>query len=99
MAEVRLRPRAEDDLADIRKYTKDTWSATKADVYISTLLDMMEALAEQPNRGRSAEDFLTGAFKQKCRSHVIFYLKAAYGVEIVRVLHGRMDFTARLSDD
>lgn len=76
VAEARLRPRAEADLAEIWNYSRDQWSIARADEYVGALFDAMARLAEKPSCGRSAEDIRPGYRKQKVRSHVIFYRAA-----------------------
>lgn len=98
MAEARFRPRAEADLAEIWEYTKERWSLAQADTYIDALLDAADDIAKRPELGRSAEDIRPGYRKHRCQAHVIFYKPASYGVDVVRVLHGSMDFPARLKD-
>jgi toxin ParE1/3/4 len=96
MAEVKLTPAAERDLENIWRYTADRWSVEQAETYLDSLLDAMEELADNPSRGRSAEDIRPDYRRQNIGAHVIFYKRATYGITVVRVLHQRMDFDEHL---
>lgn len=99
MAEVRLRPRADADIRAIWTYTSETWSDQQANIYVDALFDMMEALAADPARGRSADEVKPGLRRQSCGSHIIFYRSEKFGADIVRVLHGRMDVLVHLANE
>jgi toxin ParE1/3/4 len=94
MAEFKLAPRAERDLEEIWHYTVEQWSVEQAENYVHGLIDAMDALAESPLRGRSAEEVRPGYRRHSVGAHVIFYVPKNYGVAIIRVLHQRMDFDA-----
>lgn len=97
--EYRVAPRAERDLEDIWRYTANQWSADQAETYVMGLLEAMDALAQEPTLGRSAEDIRPGYRRQNAGSHVIFYKMASYGITVVRVLHQQMDFATRFRTD
>ncbi len=99
MAEYRLTPRAEGDLEEIWRYTSEQWSTEQAEKYLEALVDAMELLADDPSRGRSAETVRPGYLRRNVAAHVIFYKRAKYGVVIIRVLHGRMDFKSHFDPE
>ncbi|HRO04820.1 MAG TPA: type II toxin-antitoxin system RelE/ParE family toxin [Terricaulis sp.] len=80
-------------------HTRETWSEQRAQTYVDSLFDMMEAFAAAPQRGRTADELSAGLRKQICGVHMIFYRKASDGVLIVRVLHTRMDAAFHLAND
>lgn len=94
MAEFKLAPRAERDLEEIWRYTVEQWSVEQTENYVHGLIDAMDALAENPLRGRSAEEARPGYRRHSVGAHVIFYVQKNYGVAIIRILHQRMDFDA-----
>ena len=56
-------------------------------------------LAADPMKGRDCSAIREGYRKYEAGKHIIFYRKIENGfIEIVRILHGRMDTTTRLSD-
>lgn len=90
MAEFRLRPAARRDLEVIWRETVRRWSPDQADAYIALLFDAFDAAAAFPLAGQDASDIRPGYRRRACGSHIIFYRPQDYGIEIVRVLHGRM---------
>jgi len=86
----RLRPLAEADLEGIWTYTEERWSPEQADSYVRGLLDAFAGLAAGTKVGRPA-DVREGYSKYVVGSHVIYYVQGEDGIEVVRVLHGRMD--------
>ena len=91
----RLRPRAEADLEEIWLYTRDRWSLEQANSYLRALSAAFAGLATGVCVGR-ATDVRNGYFKYTIGSHLIFYVKTEVGVEVVRVLHERMDVMRHL---
>ncbi|MCP1535986.1 type II toxin-antitoxin system RelE/ParE family toxin [Methylorubrum extorquens] len=86
---VRLSPRARGDLSRI-------WDDS-AERYIRLLAGGFDRLAEDPARGLRADEIRKGYFRLSVGSHVLFYrLGADGGIEVIRILHGRMDFKRHL---
>ena len=56
----------------------------------------IETVAEEPRRGRACDETRAGYFKYPAGSHMIFYRRAVNVVDIVRILHSRMDFEQHL---
>jgi toxin ParE1/3/4 len=97
--ELRLRPKARRDLAGIWTYTRRRWSRAQADRYVGAIYAEIEELRERPSLGRPAPIGKAPFLKRACGSHVIFYLVSENTLDVVRVLHERMDFPARLAND
>ena len=91
MADFYLRPKARKDLEDIWSYTYETWGKDQADSYIHDLDSGFRALAVNPKKGRPCDDIREGYRKHFVGKHIIFYRMAKKGIEIVRILHQRMD--------
>lgn len=96
MADVRLSPRAETDLADIAEYTIETFGVEQARRYRDDLEACFLSLAHNPRLGRIVEQLAPGLRRFVYRSHVVFYNEHKWGVLIVRVLHARMDAARHL---
>lgn len=87
-----LSPRARDDLSEIWDYTADHWGVEQADRYVRQLCAACAGLAEGRRQGRTVDAVRTGYLKYLIASHVIFYrLRAPGQIEVVRILHQRMD--------
>jgi toxin ParE1/3/4 len=96
MRRYRLSPAAQSDLDEIWTYSADRWGAARADRYIRDLIGAVEKIAAEKRRGRACDDIRPGYFRCTCQSHVIFYKLTAARVDVIRILHQRMDFTRRL---
>jgi toxin ParE1/3/4 len=79
--------------------SQSQWSAQQADEYTNALFDTMQALADDPGRGKPCDDIHPGMRRYARGSHTIFYLRNEKGAEIVRVLHSSIDFAAHLAND
>ena len=91
--------KANEDFNDIWLYTFETWSQEQADRYYNLILDEIEYIAENFESGKSMEHLRKGYRATKVKSHIIFYRKSKRDtVEIIRVLHQRMDIENRLNE-
>ena len=91
--------KANEDINDIWLYTYETWSLEQADRYYNLIMDEIEFISENFEHGKSMEHIRTGYNATKVKSHLIFYKKSSKGIlEIIRVLHQRMDIENRLND-
>ena len=88
--EYRLRPLAEDDLENIWLYTFKNWSLEQADLYVRDIIANLEDLAAGRKAGH-AVDIRDGYFRHAVGAHFIFYRVTGSVLDIVRVLHQRMD--------
>lgn len=81
-------------------YTFENWSKEQADSYLNLLLDKIEYLAEKPETGFDFSSVRKGYFKVRVKSHIIFYKidNESKTIEIIRVLHQRMDIESKLSE-
>jgi toxin ParE1/3/4 len=97
VARFRLSQRARRDLAEIWRYSAERWSEAQADRYYGALIDAIEILADRPGLARDVADLRPGYRSMPCRSHVIFFrMTDNRGIEVMRILHQRMDVRARL---
>ncbi len=91
MADFFLRPKARADLEDIWHFTFEHWGEEQADHYIHDLDNAFQALAAMPEKGRPCDDIREGYRRHTVGKHLIFYRQTVKGIEIVRILHQRMD--------
>lgn len=92
----RITNSAYDDLEKIWLYTAENWSLKQADKYINLIMDGIELIAENPAIGRDRRSLRMGYFSFNIESHVIFYKIPEEYVEIIRVLHQKMDLESNL---
>ena len=94
-----LTKKALTDINEIWVYTAENWSVEQADRYYNLIFDEIEYIAENLERARDFSHVRIGYRVSKVKSHIVFFRKLAGGVvEVVRVLHERMDIEARLND-
>jgi len=93
----RISQQAIEDLDKIWIYTLNKWSKEQADRYYNLIIAEIEFIADNYLIGKSAEQTRKNYRITKIKSHLIFYRKVDNEiVEIVRVLHQRMDIKKRL---
>lgn len=81
----------------IGRYTRKQWGKTQQISYLTQLDSAFHDLADKSDLGRACDDIRAGYFKYGVGKHVIFYRHAGKGqIEIVRILHGRMDIEQHL---
>jgi len=96
MANFTLRPAAIRDLEIIWKYTAETWDDEQADNYIHDLNDGFLLLAQMPFTGKDCSYIREGYRKYPINRHIIFYLVSSNDIEIIRILHERMDVSLNI---
>ena len=99
MPSFRLTERAKADLRSIGRYTQATWGHEQRNIYLARLDACFHLLAREPHRGRACDDIRAGYRKYHVGRHLIFYRESLEGLEIIRILHDRMDIEAHLDDD
>ena len=89
---------ASDDMEGIWWYTVEHWSVEQADRYLNLIMDALDHILIEPKSGRDFGHVREGYMAMTAGSHLIFYRLERSGdaVEIIRVLHGRMDLETRL---
>ena len=91
-----LSPRAQADLEEIWDYTAATRDTEQAEIYVRLLQEAIGAIAENPRRGRPCDEIRSGYRRYSAGSHVLFYRLVDAGIDVVRILHSRMDFEQHL---
>ena len=93
----RISKQAIRDLYSIWLYTCNKWSKEQADRYYQLIIAEIEFIAANYLAGKSINEIRTDYRVSKVKSHLIFYRKSENElVEIVRILHQRMDVKRRL---
>lgn len=96
MTRYLLSPRAKDDLANIWDYTTKRWGVDRAERYLRQIQAGIEAAVAEPKLGRTCDDIRPGYRKYPIGSHVLFYRALGDCIDVVRILHARMDFEQHL---
>lgn len=93
-----LSPLARDDLDQIWDYTAQRWDETQAEAYLRMIQAAIDAVAANPKLGRPYDEVRSGYRCHRAGSHLIFYREAADAIDVVRVLHERMDIASHLPE-
>ncbi len=97
MPKFSLTKQALEDLRDIGRYTQERWGREQRRHYLALLDRSFNDLAENPSQGQRCDEIREGYRKFPSARHVIFYRESVgAGIEVVRVLHERMDMGAYL---
>ena len=86
------------DLEEIWFYTFQNWSVEQADRYNNLIFDEINYICSNYKAGKSIEHIRKGYRVTKVKSHLIFYRVINDTIEIIRILHERMDIENRLND-
>lgn len=85
------------DLNSIWTYTFHKWSKEQADTYYQSIVNEFQFIADNFLIGKSVENTRKNYRVLKVKSHHIFYRKIdENNIEIVRILHQRMNIKRRL---
>ncbi len=86
------------DLEEIWLYTVEKWSVEQADRYYFLIIEEIKYICMNAHSGKKMDHIRKGYFASKVKSHLIFYRINNNRVEIIRILHERMDIDTRLAD-
>ena len=89
---------AHSDLEDIWRYTAESWSIEQADRYFNLIIDEINYICTNTTAGRLMDHVREGYRAAKVKSHLIFYRPMSDKVEIIRILHERMDIENRFNE-
>ena len=99
MVNFQLTELAKQDLRSIGRYTQTTWGREQRNTYLAKIDAAFQLLAMEPQLGKSCDDLRVGYRKYPVGRHLIFYRQSVDGLEIIRILHQRMDIEARFDDE
>lgn len=91
-----LSPRAQVDVESIWNYTVAKWGPAQAELYIRGIKEALEVIAIEPQRGQPGDDIRKGYRKYRVGSHIVFYKSTPTYIDVVRILHQRMDYNRHL---
>ena len=79
------------DLVDIWRYSERNWGAGQADAYVDALGARFRWLAANPALWPRGEEPGSGVYRFLQGRHAIYFRGTDSHLEIIRVLHQRMD--------
>lgn len=93
-----LTSKAKSDLIEIAHHAQERWGLEQRNLYLRMLDECFRQLAAKPLQGGDCSEIRVGYRKLLAGRHVIFYRQSGGDkIEVVRILHGRMDVEAHLS--
>ena len=85
-------PKAQDDLGAIWDYTIQRWGADQAERYVRDIHNVVLGLADGTKPSQPIDDIRAGYRKALIGAHLLLFRIEDTGViNIVRILHSRMD--------
>ena len=91
--------KALEDINNIWIYTAENWSVEQADRYYNLIIDEIEYIVDNLDMALDFEKIRKSYRYSKVKSHLIFFKKdKANKIEVVRILHERMDIENRLAE-
>lgn len=89
--------KAVEDINNIWIYTAENWSVAQADRYYNLIYDEIEYIVNNFDMARDFGEIRKSYKCSKVKSHLIFFKKDKMNeIEVVRVLHEKMDVECRL---
>jgi toxin ParE1/3/4 len=99
MPEYIISDKALEDINTIWIYTAENWSVEQADRYYNLIIDEIEYIVDNLDMARDFGKIRKSYKYSKVKSHLIFFKKdKSNEIEVVRVLHERMDIENRLAE-
>ncbi|WP_281240101.1 type II toxin-antitoxin system RelE/ParE family toxin [Flavobacterium praedii] len=99
MPEYIISEKALEDINTIWIYTAENWSVEQADRYYNLIIDEIEYIIDNLDMAHDLEKIRKSYRYSKVKSHLIFFKKEKTNeIEVVRVLHERMDIENRLAE-
>ena len=84
------------DLHEIWSYARQTWRDERAERYLVDMRRVMEGLVAGTTPSHPADHIMAGYRKARSGRHAIWFRQAGERVEVIRVVHDRMDAASRL---
>ncbi|GAA4767307.1 MULTISPECIES: type II toxin-antitoxin system RelE/ParE family toxin [Flavobacterium] len=99
MSKYIINEKALDDINKIWIYTAETWSIEQADRYYNLILDEIEYIIDNFEMARDFGNVRKNYRCSKVKSHLVFFKKTKTNeIEIIRVLHEKMDIENQLTE-
>ena len=99
MARHILTNKAVEDLSRIWEYTYEVWLESQADKYYELLISSFQEIVQNPALGKNYTEIDGAILGLRVGKHIVFYrLIKSNDIEIVRILHQRMDLKSRMDE-
>ena len=82
---------ARDDLDEIWRYSAAAWGPERADAYLDAILSRLAWLTVHKPLWRERNAIAPGLYSYPQGRHIILFRERSGAMEVVRILHDRMD--------
>jgi toxin ParE1/3/4 len=97
MSEYIINEKALDDINKIWIYTAENWSIEQADRYYDLIFDEIDYIVAHFEMARDFGNVRKNYRCSKVKSHLVFFKKTKSNeIEVIRVLHEKMDIENQL---
>ena len=93
---IKLRPQARRDLKKIYIDSVERWGTSRAGQYIFDLEAAFLDLINGTKLSNDASDIKENLQSYQVVSHIAFFYKTDSGLDVIRILHKRMDYKKHL---
>jgi toxin ParE1/3/4 len=93
---LRFSPKAKADLDQIWDHSLKEWGPERAEAYIHTIRSILNLIDQFPAMAKNAENIRPGLLKYAVGSRVLFLRITDRSIDVVRILHQRMDYPRHL---
>ncbi|MEM6768719.1 MAG: type II toxin-antitoxin system RelE/ParE family toxin [Bacteroidota bacterium] len=99
--ELRLSKYAEEDIRQILTYSLEVWGKKQFQKYQSQIQSALDTIQKNPTSGRvrRRDQLFPGGLSYSFGTHIIFFRIKGDIIEVVRILHQKMDFISHLPED
>jgi toxin ParE1/3/4 len=87
------------DLTGIGRFTREAWGEEQAHRYRTAITARLPWLCHNKSLWKERPELREGVYSCHEQSHVIVFREYEEGIEILRVLHERMDRVRHVGDD
>ncbi len=91
MLKIRLTQAAEQQLEGIWLYTLNEWSEVQASQYVSMIEQGIMQLLDNPYIGKARPEIQKDLRSLQIQKHLVFYRVGTEYIDIIGILHSRMD--------
>ena len=95
---LQISDKAISDIDEIWHYTVEKWSIEQANHYYDLIFKEIGNIGHNPDCGKKIDNIRKNYRVVKILAHFVFYRIRTDRVEIIRILHHRMDIGTRLRE-
>ena len=99
MSEINYGPAALADLEDIWSYTVQRWGRKQARDYAKMLDDRCRAVLDGTVIPQKADYVRRGYWRLRAGSHYVFIKRREAAIDVVRIVHARMNILKQFADE